>query len=468
MRALRALVIAVLVTAALAPVASAADGVSVRFDSDPGRLFIDMGRLEQNNDVVSPNANFTLRRFGTNQDPRTVEGVSVFQFMKLIGMPPDQVKELRVANDSGTGDVVIDEDHISAFYTGDPQGPRRATFGTESGQGMEFIRPMASPTDENGLDYVRSRVATVRDPLDVSVETKGKNIRTVGLDVSDPKPPKDTEVVFTASVPQDLGGIAWTYNWDFGDGHTATTVGGPSVPHAYADNGFYQPSVTVIGDDGSTGVRVYEDGVQVGTPAPATPTPTPSPTPVASATPTPSATPTGRGRRGGGAGGNGKSGGGEGDKNDRSSGPSRSKGTGERRSEGGKQGDPSATATATPGASGSGSGSGDDGGDGSAAPAATAAPTGTAAATATPAPTVAAPSTGAKGEHVEGILLASSGTVADVIAAAQSSQPLAQERSRARRGGGAEASVAGWIGGTAGLICLLLLGAVREGGVRRR
>jgi hypothetical protein len=62
--------------------------------------------------------------------------------------------------------------------------------------------------------------------------------------------PVGTTINFDASASYDPDGTIVSYEWDFGDGATAT---GAIASHAYAANGIYTVTLTVTDDDGLTG-----------------------------------------------------------------------------------------------------------------------------------------------------------------------------------------------------------------------
>lgn len=73
-------------------------------------------------------------------------------------------------------------------------------------------------------------------------------------DVGDPYAGAEgSEVVFDGSNSSDPDGDSLTYDWDYGDGHTAADAG-PTPSHTYADDGTYTVCVTV-----SDGAATDED-----------------------------------------------------------------------------------------------------------------------------------------------------------------------------------------------------------------
>jgi PKD repeat protein len=66
------------------------------------------------------------------------------------------------------------------------------------------------------------------------------------------------EVTFDGTASFDPGGMITTYDWDFGDGTTATDVG-PTVNHTYSEAGRYNVTLTVTDDE----VAVDSDGAVV-------------------------------------------------------------------------------------------------------------------------------------------------------------------------------------------------------------
>ena len=344
---------------------------------------------------------------------------------------------------------------VTAGIVGDPNTPGRPNYSnifTGYGNVVRFFRPMRSASDFNGDD----RITTIQtgQNLSLNVVTTGKTIRDLSPTVSPEQPAEDDSVDFNVSV-DNPGGTRFTYSWTFGDGSPAVGEQNPSHPFKA---GSYQPTVYAFGDDGSAGVAVLPDLV-VKQKSAATPTPTPTATPSATATGMPSG---GEGPSASGTGGEAPTGGGAGDKRDRTSGPRKSQG----RDDDSRKGKAMATATAAATATSAPATGGDDGGGGTPGAEATGTPAAASDAQATPRAAPARPST-AQGERVEGILLADSGTVADILAAARSAEAPEQVRSQARAGGGGSESVAEWVGGGALLFALLAAGAAREGVFRR-
>lgn len=62
---------------------------------------------------------------------------------------------------------------------------------------------------------------------------------------------------FTASGASDSNGSVNGYNWNFGDGTTATT-GSASTTHVYAKNGNYTATVSALDDEGCSATDIYD------------------------------------------------------------------------------------------------------------------------------------------------------------------------------------------------------------------
>lgn len=73
---------------------------------------------------------------------------------------------------------------------------------------------------------------------------------TATVSASPSSPDVDETVTFDASGSSDSDGSIASYDWDFGDGSSAT---GATVTHSYGSSGQYTASVTVTDDDGATG-----------------------------------------------------------------------------------------------------------------------------------------------------------------------------------------------------------------------
>jgi hypothetical protein len=474
-RGVKALLASAVLLPVLAPVASAEPGLVVRVNGGDPTTF-PRSLFEPHNDVHD--AQFKVSVPGQDPETRVVTGFSVREFLLVIGQSPDHVQQVVVDKGGDSGSVTIERPEILNGING-PDGQLDATFGTGfSSNSIQFIRPRRFEGDPNGPDAFGS---TIGGTLDVAVASDGvRRDLDAGAD----------QYTLATGQPASLhvrvlnppGGVTWTFTWTLEPGKSIQTTA-ESLPYGYKD-GTYLPQVTMQGSDGSWGTYTFTRAIRVGTSS------EPTPTPTASSTASPTATPdqTEQGGTGGpGAGGGVPApGGGEGNKRDAATGPKRNTSKSSRASDGSKRGeatptatptaDAAATATATASANAAphGSGTGNAGGQAKTGDA----NSGTSKTTESSAPTpgaTAAPETGAgekgtsapQGVQVDGILLASAGSIADVIEAARSALPTKQDRSQARRGGGDSAPIGGWVGGGAGLLGLLLLGAVREGGFRR-
>jgi serine protease len=83
----------------------------------------------------------------------------------------------------------------------------------------------------------------------VSIGGAANEAPTASFDVSPTDPTVGDQVTFDASGSSDPDGSVASYQWDFGDGSTAT---GQTVTNTYQDSGDYTVTLTVTDDDGAT------------------------------------------------------------------------------------------------------------------------------------------------------------------------------------------------------------------------
>ena len=132
---------------------------------------------------------------------------------------------------------------VSAAYTGDPGAEYTADFNTESittatiHVGYRFSEPDG--------DYVQTSIFnayrvpnTADEPPTATVQANESEV-AVG----------DT-ITFDSSSSTDDNGIS-RYEWDFGDGNTAT---GETVTHTFSDRGTFTPTVTVTDTSDQTSI----------------------------------------------------------------------------------------------------------------------------------------------------------------------------------------------------------------------
>jgi hypothetical protein len=416
-----ALLAALVLLAALAAPAGADPGALLTINDD-AEVWLSKADIDAWKDVT-PAVDVVVKS-PTREDHETVEGTSIANVLEAAGIPKESVTRLTVQRTAFPGVAELFGDDVVDGFTG--QGARRFATVLTNHSGLGFIRPQRTAGDENYQDEITTDTS---EDLQVGVETtEGSRLQlTATVDRSTIKA-GDT-AGFNVHVQNPPADPHLRYTWRFDDG----TTGSQQAPsHTFDDAGLYAVKVTVIDTvDHSYGVGTTTVRVDAKSGATASPTPTPTATPTATPAPTR-----------GGAKHNGPTGNGNGKKNDRPTGPADSHAHGETHRAG-------ETSTAPPAATPT--------------PAATPAVTPAAAKGVKRQGLPAVP--GGEGEHVEGLLLASAGVDADVLAAIRSAK---EDRAPGRPGGGAGASVAGWAGGGALLIALLMTGAIREGAFRRR
>jgi PKD repeat protein len=110
------------------------------------------------------------------------------------------------------------------------------------------------------------------DSTTITVEEPDQNEGPSASFTASPSSPEAGETVaFDASASSDADGTIDSYEWDFGDGQTAT---GESASHAYDDAGDYDVTLTVTDDDGATDTTTQT--VTVSEPEPENQSPTAS------------------------------------------------------------------------------------------------------------------------------------------------------------------------------------------------
>ncbi len=245
-RAVVLLAVGALALTATAPAGAAGGGVATLVNGRSGR-HLSYALLQAKADVGRVPATLHEPDGSTQREPH--EGVSAKQLVRLAGIDPGHVEQIEIDRPNTTGSVILSRDEIDPGFAGDPlPGLQQATFDATANENqVRFFRPLRPDADGrpdvNALDELDSPRGA---DLVVHVTTRGRL-----LDVSATPVPAQTSVAtpvqFTASVTPPVGGA--TYEWDFGDGQTAT--GGAAIEHAYATDGSYQAVVTALTDDGS-------------------------------------------------------------------------------------------------------------------------------------------------------------------------------------------------------------------------
>jgi len=90
---------------------------------------------------------------------------------------------------------------------------------------------------------------TTTESFQVTVEEPANQAPSAAVDVSPADPEVGEDVTFSASDSTDSDGSIESYEWDFGDGQTAS---GEEVTHSYDDAGEYTVELTATDDDGAT------------------------------------------------------------------------------------------------------------------------------------------------------------------------------------------------------------------------
>ncbi len=239
--------------AAAAPVASAATvgGVRVTVNGHSGpRLALAL--LADHVDVPLGTPTTTRHPDGSETtDPHG--GTSARLLVTLAGLDPAHVTGMQIERPTTTGAVALTGAEVRDGFGGDPLGLRQATFDPAyNATEVHFFRPLRDAGDVNALDALDP---PLESDLLVAVTTDG-GVLSVSARADPAQTDAGAPVHFSATVagaPPDA-----TFVWDFGDGADATSAAS-AVDHVYATDGSYDATVTAItpaGDSGAAVVRV--------------------------------------------------------------------------------------------------------------------------------------------------------------------------------------------------------------------
>jgi PKD repeat protein len=147
----------------------------------------------------------------------------------------------------------------------------KCTYVWEFGDGNSATGRIVSHTYSSGRAFTVT--LTVTDPAGSTasivrvVNVSAVAAPTGGVDASPDPPFVDKQVVFTSNQRAANGHSIERYEWDFGDGSTATTTT-PSVTKTYSSTGIFVVTVTAIDDLGQPGIAVKTVTVGFGVTAP--------------------------------------------------------------------------------------------------------------------------------------------------------------------------------------------------------
>ena len=147
---------------------------------------------------------------------------------------------VRAARDQGMTDL-IEENIQNRFY---PQGGDLYMYFTlTSGYNRYGTWGATDDINQVNRDFQYSKLKEIAE-----TEPPGENQRPTASFTADPAQGQaPLEVSFDASASEDPDGSIASYEWDFGDGETAT---GETVTHTYQDPGTYTATLTATDDEG--------------------------------------------------------------------------------------------------------------------------------------------------------------------------------------------------------------------------
>ncbi|AGN00771.1 glycoside hydrolase family protein [Salinarchaeum sp. Harcht-Bsk1] len=123
---------------------------------------------------------------------------------------------------------------------------------THTYDAAQVVTVTLTVTDDGGETASTTQDVTIGDP----------NAAPTASFTNDPASPEPGQTAtFDASGSGDSDGSIASYEWEFGDGTTAT---GQTVDHTFASEGTYSVTLTVTDDDGATGTTTTDVSVTTG------------------------------------------------------------------------------------------------------------------------------------------------------------------------------------------------------------
>jgi len=179
---------------------------------------------------------------GIDLDPDHREEEFAFRFTGYVDVPQDGRYTFSTTSDDGSELYVGDERVVDNGGTHANQ-TAEGTIGLEAGM-HEITVTMFEHGGQQGLSVSWGGEGVSNGTVPASALYRSDApVATFAADCSGP------ECAFDANGSSNPGGTIASYEWDFGDGATAT---GQTATHAYGSNGNYTVNLTVTGDGGGT------------------------------------------------------------------------------------------------------------------------------------------------------------------------------------------------------------------------
>jgi len=216
-----------------ASIAHAGPGVTLTQGVNNPTKLISGGQISGSADA---SGTYNLReRPGDPGKPISLSGLSMRGLLSLAGYNPGAVRFVQIVG--GDGSVIT----VTGPEINSPPFPDGPALVSDNGATTRFVKP--SLTSGGTSQSVASVPGT---PIEMTVE--GGSLLSVRATASPSTVKVGQTVTFHASVAFAPPGASFTYEWDFGDGSSAS---GATVTHQYELSGDFTARVTVHGTGGS-------------------------------------------------------------------------------------------------------------------------------------------------------------------------------------------------------------------------